>query len=612
MTRPLVKRIRTLIATSVAALFLVAILAQPSLGQSPTLVWAGQMGGTGGFDLGLDIAVDGSGNVYTTGYFSGTADFDPGGGVFNLTSPPGNDDIFVSKLDSSGNFVWAKQMGGATVDRGTGIAVDGAGDVYTTGFFQGTADFDPGGGVFNLTSPASSQDIFVSKLDSSGNFVWAKQMGSASVGFGQGIAVDGSGSVYTTGHFWGTADFDPGVGVFSLTSLGVDDVFVLKLDTAGNFVWVGQMGSTGSDRGRGIAVNGSDVHTTGYFSGTVDFDPGGGVFNLTSLGSTDIFVSKLDSAGNFMWTSQMGGIDLDQALAIAVDGSGNTHTTGFFGGTADFDPGVGVSNLTSFGNPDIFVSKLDSVGNLVWAGQMGGTSAASLGLGIAVDGSGSVHTTGYFGGTADFDPGGGVVNLTTGGLEDIFVSKLDSAGGFVWARQMGGAAITDLGLGIAVDGSGNVHTTGYFGGTADFDPGGGVVNLSSFGGFDIFVSKWSGGGGISVSGAQTSPGAPVLVNNANLTPGNEYYNLFSLDLCPGGPGTGPIATLGGCLGPNAQFVFSQLMAPLGAVPFHVIAPAVNPSWGPFTVPPTTMDALCVDVTSGIIGPVSPVVRIVVQ
>ena len=122
---------------------------------------------------------------------------------------------------------WAKSMGGADRDYGSSIALDGSGNVYTTGFFEGTSDFDPGAGVFNLTS-AGSVDIFVSKLDASGNFVWAKAMGGANLDVGYSIALDGSGNVYTTGYFFGTSDFDPGAGVANLTSAGIYDIFVAK------------------------------------------------------------------------------------------------------------------------------------------------------------------------------------------------------------------------------------------------------------------------------------------------------------------------------------------------------------------------------------------------
>jgi hypothetical protein len=395
------------------------------LDRSGNLVWAKAMGGTSE-DFGFGISVDTSGNVYTTGFFYGTADFDPGIGTFNLTSA-GNTDIFISKLDSSGNFGWAKVMGGSSVDQsGYAISVDPSGNLYTTGNFSGTADFDPGPGTFNLTS-AGGSDIFVSKLDSSGNFVWAKAMGGAYSEGGHKISVDSYGNVYTTGNFSSTADFDPGIGTFNLTSAGNTDIFISKLDSSGNFVWAKAMGGSLNEYGYAISVDTSgNIYTTGNFSsGTVDFDPGAGVFNLTSAGNTDIFISKLDSSGNLVWAKAMGGSLNESGYAISVDPSGNLYTTGNFSGTADFDSGIGTFNLTSAGDGDIFISKLDSSGNFVWAKAMGGAYSEG-GNSIFVDTFGNVYTTGHlYSGTADFDPGVGTFNLTSAGDGDIFISKLD-------------------------------------------------------------------------------------------------------------------------------------------------------------------------------------------
>ncbi len=449
--------------------------------------FAKRIGGTSG-DFANSITVDADGNIYTTGSFQGTVDFDPGAGTSNLVSA-GSSDIFVSKLDSSGNFVWAKQIGGTSGDSANYITVDTGGNVYTIGTFQGTADFDPGAGTSNLVS-AGSNDIFVSKLDSSGNFVWAKKMGDIGVDFGFFIAVDTDGNVHTTGYFTSTVDFDPGAGTSNLVSAGSADIFISKLDSSGNFVWAKKMGGTGNDSGNSIIINADgNIYTTGYFNGTADFDPGAGTSNLVSAGAQDIFISKLDSSGNFVWVKQMGGA-LDQvADSIAVDTDGNIYTTGYFNGTADFDPGAGTSNLVSAGSNDIFVSKLDSSGNFVWAKKMGGTSS-DLPYSIAVDTNGSVYTTGSFYDTVDFDPGAETSNLVSAGSSDIFVSKLDSSGNFVWVKQMGGTS-SDSATEIVLDTAANVYTTGYFIGTADFDPGAGTSNLVSAGSGDIFVSKLS-------------------------------------------------------------------------------------------------------------------------
>jgi len=455
--------------------------------------WAKQMGGSGSLSVGHSIATDASGNVYTTGFFNGTVDFDPGAGVFNLTSGG----IFISKLSAAGDLIWAKQMvaaAGTGSGEGHSIAVDAAGNVYTTGFFTGTVDFDPGPGSFNLTS---SGEIFISKLDAAGNFAWAKQMLTiAAISQNRLIVVDAAGNVYTTGTFFGTVDFDPGAGVFNLSSAGFRDIFVSKLDAAGNFVWAKQMGGSGladDARGYSIAIDGSgNIYTTGEFSGTVDFDPGTGVFNLNSSGVEGIFVSKLDAAGNFAWAKRIGGTLDVVGYSIAVDGPGNIYTTGYFGGTADFDPGPAVFEMSATASNNVFVSKIDASGNFILAKQFGGPGSSG-GSSISLDATGNIYTTGSFSRTVDFDPGPGTYNLNTIGInEDMFVSKLDMNGNLIWAKQMGGGISSyAAGNSIALDAFRNIYTTGSFSITVDFDPGFGVFNLTSRGVNDMFVHKMS-------------------------------------------------------------------------------------------------------------------------
>jgi hypothetical protein len=216
-------------------------------------------------------------------------------------------------------------------------------------------DFDPSVATFTIGS-----GIYVSKLDASGNFVWAKKMSSGTSSYGYGIALDGAGNVYTTGTFWGTSDFDPGAGTYNLGDLnGSGDVFISKLDGAGNFVWAkGLHGGAGS--GNAIALDGSgNVYTTGKFNGTTDFDPSAGTFTVTSIGMDDIFVSKLDGAGNFSMAKIMSGTFNESGNSIVVDGACKIYVTGDFQGTVDFDPDAGVVNLISAGSADAFVVKLN-------------------------------------------------------------------------------------------------------------------------------------------------------------------------------------------------------------------------------------------------------------
>jgi len=449
--------------------------------------WARTWGGSDGFDEGYAVAVDGSGNVYVTGYFKGTVDFDPGSGVDNHSS--GGRDAFLSKFDSSGAFKWARTWGGSGDDYGHGVAVDGSGNVFVTGWFPGTVDFDPGGGVDNHS--AGYIDVFLSKFDSSGAFKWARTWGGGSHGeIGYSVAVDGSGNVYVTGPFYGTADFDPGSGVDNHTSNGEDDVFLSQLDTSGTFKWARTWGGSDWDEGFGVAVDGSgNVYVSGYLRGTVDFDPGSGVDNHTSNGTRDVFLSKFDSSGDFEWARTWGGSDWDEGCGVAVDGSGNVYVTGEFHDTVDFDTGSGVDNHTSNAEEDVFLSKFDSSGDFKWARTWGGSIWWDHGCGVAVDASGNVYVTSDFQDTVDFDPGGGVDNRTSNGYDDVFLSKFDSSGASKWARTWGGSDY-DYGHGVAVDGSGNVYVTGEFNGTVDFDPGSGVDNHTSNGNCDVFLSKF--------------------------------------------------------------------------------------------------------------------------
>jgi hypothetical protein len=270
------------------------------------------------------------------------------------------------------------------------------------------------------------------QLQAQANLQWVKNMGVVYADNAMAVAIDGVGNSYTTGRYSGTADFDPGVGTAQLTSNGRTDVYITKLDAAGNFVWAKDFGGTGIDEAFAIKTDASgNVYIAGGFVGTVDFDPGSGTSNLISIGNTDVFIVKLDAAGNYVWAKNMGGTSTDVASAMAIDATGNIYTIGRFSGTADFDPNVGTANLTSAGGSDIFISKLNTSGNYVWAKNMGG-SLSDFANGIAIDATGNVYTTGNYNGTADFDPGAGTTNLISAGASDIFISKLNSAGVFVW------------------------------------------------------------------------------------------------------------------------------------------------------------------------------------
>ncbi len=456
-------------------------------------------------DKGTSIAVDNDDNIIIGGLFKQTSDFDPGPNVFELTSMGGSD-MFVTKLNASGDFLWAVSYGNddptGQGDHGVSVATDAAGNVYCTGSFKGTVDFDPSQNTSELTSDGTP-DIFVTKLSPTGNFIWVKQIAGISSDYERTITIDPAGNICLTGSFGGTVDFDPGVGLFEISSVGAapfpspstSDIFVCKLDSDGDFLWAKSMGGLSNDEGNSITTdNVGNIYFTGHFLSIADFDPSGGVFELTATGGRSPFVCKLDASGNLVWAkhfNSQGSAATGTPCSITLDASGNVYTTGFFAGMIDFDPGAGTLSMTHAGNnsaTDAFVSKLDPSGNLVWAKQLGSVDDEEA-YSILVDAMGDVYTVGFYQSTADFNPGPTVYNLNSvADSHDIFVSKLNSSGAFVWAKSIGGNSPSkDIAWSMTFNSSGNICITGQFYATADFNPAGGTYNLTSAGSSDIFV-----------------------------------------------------------------------------------------------------------------------------
>lgn len=461
--------------------------------QVPAFNWAAKVGGTGG-EYARKVAVDAAGNAYELISLLGTApiDCDPGPGVFTLTGL-GSFDFIVIKLDAGGNFIWAKQIGGTLNERGLSLALDNLGNVFITGTFSGTPDFDPGPGIYTLTNSSINGNLFILKLDAAGNFIWVTKSDNIGSTEGCDIKVDPAGNIFITGTFSSTTDFEPGAGVLNLTSAGLMDAFVAKYNQSGNLIWVKQIGNANDDGGKKVFVDGAGyIYFTGYFQLTVDLDPGAASLLITSNGFTDNYIVKLDGAGNLVWANAIGNQNYDGYNSIAVDAAGNVYTTGSFTGTVDFDPGAGTYFLSTTGNsdPDVYISKLNSSGNFIWAQHVGATTGnGDLPDGIALDGAGNSYIVGSFYGSGDFDPGAGVLTLTSAGVSDIFVLELSPAGNLIFASSIGGSSIDQVAA-LDVNSTGTITLVGQFVGTVDFDPGSSIYNMTSLASnYDPFTLK---------------------------------------------------------------------------------------------------------------------------
>ncbi len=402
--------------------------------------------------------------------------------------------LLLSLISTAQPMDWVKGFGGADSERSISSVIDALGNVYTTGYFKNTVDFDPGPNTADLISGAA-HDVFIQKLDSSGNFLWAKSLGGMfSDALGVAIGVDDSMHIYVTGRFNGTVDLDPGVDVFNLASVGPTDIFIVKLDTIGQFLWAKQLG------GRSVFINETvnslevdcknNVLITGYFYGTVDFDPGPDTFDIVSGGGADVYILKLDSDGNFLWVKNLDGPRSSWSNDIATDRSANVLISGYFDDVIDFDPNQGIVSDTAIENIDAYVLKLDENGSFLWVNRISG-SLYDMGRGVAVDSLNNVYAMGSFHDTIDIDPSTNVSQLFSNGGADVFIQKLDPAGNLIWGKSIGGIR-SDIAHSIASDAIGNVYLSGYFSETVDFDPGPQVNNLISTGlnnFYDAFIQK---------------------------------------------------------------------------------------------------------------------------
>lgn len=401
-------------------------------------------------------------------------------------------------------FQWANQFGSSVshdinFDMGKTISVDAQGNVYSAGIFVDTVDFDPGPGVYNLTGAG----IYISKLSTDGIFIWAKRIpilmeGSSKVK-PMDIAVDKNGNVYLTAQFTGSVDFDPGAGVFRLTGTGSDKVFVLNLNTNGDFVWVKQLDNL--SRASAIEIDKDNNIVVSGIAITV----------FTSFETSTAVITKLTAAGNIIWVRPQGGLNIQD---MKVDRLGNICVTGWFQGVANFDGGVTIE-AASNGN-DGFILKIDGNGNFLWVKKLGDSERGYVlqPRGLVVDSYNNIYAAGKFTGTQDFDPGDKEYDLTSKGGSDGFVVKLDPSGDFVWAKQFGGhLGAGGSALDISIDSDNNIYTVGGYSGTCDFDPGPGEFLFDLFD--DAVLTKFDENGNFRYASAFTSE-ADGLCNGRRL------------------------------------------------------------------------------------------------
>jgi hypothetical protein len=453
----------------------------------PTLIYSTYLGGSN-FDSGGGIAVDASGNAYVTGDTQSN-NFPTIAGAFDMVFA-GPSDAFVAKLDPAGSaLIYSTYLGGSNVDLGAGIALDASFNAYVAGYTAST-NFPTTAGAFDTTLDGSF-DGFVAKLNSTGSaLVYSTYLGGADHDFSFGIALDASLNAYATGRTYST-DFPTTAGAFQTSNAGGggSDAFLAKLNSTGSaLVSSTYLGGSSDDLGSDIAV---DVSLNAYVTGnttSTNFPTTAGAFQTTNAGSNDAFVTKVDPTGSsLVYSTYLGGSQIDEGMGIAVDASFNAYVTGDTH-SPNYPTTAGAFDTTHAGSSDGFVTKLNPTGSapLVYSTYLGGFGLDS-GSGIAVDTSFNAYVAGNTE-SIDFPTTAGAFQTANAGLFDAFVMKLNPTGSaLVYSTYLGGSS-DDFSADIAVDASFNAYATGTTG-SANFPTTPGAFDTTHNGFRDAYVVK---------------------------------------------------------------------------------------------------------------------------
>ncbi len=423
--------------------------------------------GNQGWHSASGIALDVQGNILLTNSFNHGYDFDPGPGDMILYARS-EFDAFLSKFDSSGDFVWVRTWGGDglrggyTGTFGQAVVTDSSGDIYVVGTYTDPVDFDPG--PKNEFRYPCGSSAFLSKFNPNGDFLWVRTWGGS---FSLRIAMDESDTLFITGYYRGKFDFDPGPATFELDG---DGVFLSSFDRDGELQWVRTWEAfdenatylkSRSELTRDIDLGkDGEIYVTGQFLGTVYLEPDPGSNVHTSMGETDMYLSAFETDGNFRWVRAWGGPRYDESCGVAVDSLGNVYACGSFEDTVDFDPGSGTQLRTVSGKPyrtESFLSKFSSNGDFLWVRTWGDENGV-WNDDVELDSNDNIYVTGCLkSGIVDLDPGPGNHPIAAVGRTDAFLVMLDHNGSFVNASVWGSSRRADRGRSVIVDDSGNVY-----------------------------------------------------------------------------------------------------------------------------------------------------------
>jgi uncharacterized protein (DUF2249 family) len=498
------------------------------------LLYAFKLGSTG-TDGCLDMRLAG-GSLWLAGRFSNQVDFDPGAGTVSYTSAGGTDG-WIGKYDlATGSYEQAWTFGSTLVDLVNSISLNGNGTLQIGGSFSATVDFDPSGAVAMRTSTLGYSNGVVIQYTTAGDHVWNNTIGGFLPLFHErpsALGMAPNGEVLLAGNIQGTVDADPANTTALLTGNFNYSPFVASYSSSGQYLRGFTLNTGGFTQLKGMATDAmGNIIIAGIFNATLDADPGVGVTNLVSAGSTDLFLGRYSATGSLIWAISLGNNLLQQMVDVKTDAQSNIYALGYFDGTMDVDPGVGVTNLVSSGSRDIFLLKFSPDGQLLYANRMGGFQE-DLAYCMAVTAAGEAIVGCTFRNTADFDPSANTLNLVSAGATDLAVAKYNTDGSVMWAKRIG-STNTEIINGIAIDAQGNIVATGSYTLLTDFDPDAGVFEMSASANGDAFVWKLTANGTFVWARRILGPGldigkAVTILTDGRIVAGGRFAQTSNFD-----------------------------------------------------------------------------------
>jgi len=430
-------------------------------------------------DIITDIIIDSKGNRYITGYFYGSIEFD---GEIYKAKTKNKSDIFITKIDQYDKHIWTQVIGGDWNDYPEAITVDKLDNIYITGSFSGTVDFNFGKDIDSKHSNGLL-DVFITKINSDGSYGWTKTFGGSTyLDRGTSIITDKENNIYIGGWFSGRnieIEHHKNISV-KISSKGNADFFIVKLNENGEFIWNYNVGSTEFDGVTDLFINNDKLYVTGFFSKTIRINKK----NYKSKGKEDIIIFTLDTEkGLPAVIKTFGTKENDRASTILINDD-SIYISGYFQG--DFTTPEN-KILKNRGYSDIFIGKFNKKGDYLWLKTIGGRGDDATSDMIKY--KDKLYLTGWFQTGVDFDPSENTDLKPSYGSQDIFITIFNLDGEYERTSVIGGEK-QDKSRSILIDKENNLYLIGWFKGTIDFDLSPAKDHHTSKGLEDAFVLRW--------------------------------------------------------------------------------------------------------------------------